>query len=774
MPGGLHISPTWARHSPGDGPSFASPVSPNDLNALVRESNVALQMIEEIGDEQPQARTDDHESIITPLTPEAGSIRIEYPRSNHWSSSTYVEPEERPRSVNSDPDELHFHSRSSGDWIASRAPPPAHLHNNQNLKRTQSTTSRLSRFFFGFNDTDPTLTQLSLPAEGSTDELLRDQILQAEPDGTQWSRAEATKEKPSWEPSKQKRLSRTKSERTSHQSSGTITEPAPAYPRSIDELYQRIQQQAAETPPPLDVPHHDDFEDESAHIGGFKLCVLVLALSLAVFLVSMDVNIIATAIPEITADFNSAQTVGWFGSAYMMTTCAFQILFGRFYTFFRTKWVFMVAIGIFEVGSLVAAVAPDAEVFIAGRAIQGIGTSGIISGALIIISQVVPLRQRPRLGAIVGSMEGIAMITAPILGGFLTSNVSWRWCFYINLPIGGFVMAVVLFYLRTPPPPIEAHKSWVEKLRELDLVGTALLIPAIVCLLLALEWGGSKYRWNDLGIILLFILASVLVAMFTYFQWVKQDLGTIPPRIIKQRSILAGAFFSLCTSAALVVMTYYLPTWFQAIKSASASESGIMILPLLLGVIVAVILSGVLVSALGYYTPFMIAGSTLMSVGAGLMSTFTVGAGAAIRIIFPAIFGAGVGLGFQQPMIAAQTVLSQRDVPIGTAIMVFSQSLGGSITLAIAQAVFNNRLAANLRSEDVSGDVADQLSSSGASSISSLVDGEDESGALTGYNAAITQTFYVSLVAATLSIVGALAMEWRSVKKQRSSGGREA
>lgn len=199
-----------------------------------------------------------------------------------------------------------------------------------------------------------------------------------------------------------------------------------------------------------------------------------------------------------------------------------------------------------------------------------------------------------------------------------------------------------------------------------------------------------------------------------------------------------------------------------------------MILPLLLGVIVAVILSGVLVSALGYYTPFMIAGSTLMSVGAGLMSTFTVGAGAAIRIIFPAIFGAGVGLGFQQPMIAAQTVLSQRDMPIGTAIMVFSQSLGGSITLAIAQAVFNNRLAANLRSEGVSGDVADELSSSGASSISSLVDGEDESGALTGYNAAITQTFYVSLVAATLSIVGALAMEWRSVKKQKSSGGREA
>lgn len=477
------VSTAWTHQNPPARPSRDAEqprVSPTDLYALIHDSNAALERIDGARPRTPapthvrQSRIydPDSESIITPLTrSEVGSIRSNYSR---WSSGTEVEPSEQHRSVLSTadlgefPGELQLHTRSP----VSNVREPAH--NEQRLRRTQSTTSRISRFFLGFTGPDPALTQLSLPEDRSIEELLQ---VEQHADQLQKNQAEG---KPT-----PKRWSKTKSIWASRHSSRNTNDPAPAYSDSIEGPYGEVQPPAAEDSPP------DGPEDECAHITGFKLAVLMLALSLAVFLVSMDVNIIATALPSITEDFDSVQAVGWFGSAYLMTTCGFQILFGRIYTFFPTKWVFMSAIGVFEVGSLVAAAAPNASVFIAGRAIQGMGTSGIISGALIIISQVVPLHQRPRLGGVVGSMEGIAMICAPILGGFLTSNVSWRMCFYINLPVGGFVLAVVLFYLQTPPPPVEAAKSWREKLRELDLVGTALLIPAIVCLLLALEWGGE-------------------------------------------------------------------------------------------------------------------------------------------------------------------------------------------------------------------------------------------------------------------------------------------
>lgn len=196
-----------------------------------------------------------------------------------------------------------------------------------------------------------------------------------------------------------------------------------------------------------------------------------------------------------------------------------------------------------------------------------------------------------------------------------------------------------------------------------------------------------------------------------------------------------------------------------------------MILPLLIGVILAVVLSGALVSALGHYTPFMIGGSVLMSVGAGLMSTFKVGSGAAARIVFPAVFGAGVGLGFQQPMIAAQTVLGPKDVPVGTSLMVFAQTFGGAVVLSVAQAVFNNRLAASLRAEGLEGVDVEALLDAGATAIAGLVPEGEMGRVLDGYNSAITQTFYVALTVATLSVVGALAMEWRSVRTGKVGGG---
>jgi MFS family permease len=280
----------------------------------------------------------------------------------------------------------------------------------------------------------------------------------------------------------------------------------------------------------------------------------------------MDVNIISTAIPHITAEFSSLDDIGWYGSAFLMTTCAFQITWGRIYTMFPVKHMFALALVIFEVGSLLCAVSPNSPVFIVGRSVQGVGVSGMLSGALIIVSLVVPLAQRSLLGGIIGAMEGVAMVAAPLVGGFLTDKVSWRWCFYINLPIGAFVFVVIFFFLHVPPQGTPrnsevAHMAFTQRaiytIGQLDLLSMVLLIPTIVLVLLALQWGGTKYPWGSLGIILLFVLAAVLASVFAYVQYCKQDRAMVPPRIVKQRTVLAGFWFMLCTSSALVVMTYF-------------------------------------------------------------------------------------------------------------------------------------------------------------------------------------------------------------------------
>lgn len=249
-----------------------------------------------------------------------------------------------------------------------------------------------------------------------------------------------------------------------------------------------------------------DEEDPTAtHLSGVSLISITIALSAAVFLVAMDVNVIATAIPRITGEFRSLDDVGWYGSAFLMATCATQIPYGRIYSIFSAKWVFTSAILVFMLGSLIAGISPSSPVLIFGRAVQGFGTSGILSGGLIIMSQVVPLRIRPILTGVIGAMEGVAMISAPIIGGVLTDHLHWRWCFYINLPIGGFVLLVVLFCMRTTRPPkkptrrlsedgvasLSRTQALLRTLHELDIVGAVTLLPPIVCMLLALHFAGE-------------------------------------------------------------------------------------------------------------------------------------------------------------------------------------------------------------------------------------------------------------------------------------------
>jgi MFS family permease len=321
-------------------------------------------------------------------------------------------------------------------------------------------------------------------------------------------------------------------------------------------------------------------EKDKEYPHGMKLVLVMASLFLALFLVALvghlpvalspkisssgtqDRTIIATAIPRITDEFNSLDDVGWYGSAYMLTSCAFQLFFGKVFTFYSTKWVFLLAIGLFEVGSALCGAAPNSVSLIVGRAIQGMGSAGIFSGIIVIMVASVPLHKRPGYQGGFGAVFGIASVIGPLLGGAFTTKATWRWCFYINLPIGAITIAVIALILQVDPPQASG-KRLQEQFNQLDPLGNLFFLPGVICLLLALQWGGSAYSWNSGRIIVLLILSGILLLAFMAVQIWKQDRATVPPRIIKQRSVASGFFYAILAGSAMTIFVYFIPIWFQ-------------------------------------------------------------------------------------------------------------------------------------------------------------------------------------------------------------------
>lgn len=503
----------------------------------------------------------------------------------------------------------------------------------------------------------------------------------------------------------------------------------------------------------------------------------------------------ATAIPTITDEFNSVGDIGWYGSAYLFTTCSLTLVYGKLYTFYSTKWVYLIAIAIFEAGSIICGAAPNSVGLIIGRAIAGLGGGGMYSGSMLIISQSMPLEKRPIFTGIISGLYGIAGVAGPLLGGAFTEYVSWRWCFYINAPLGGVTMLFILFFLKAPRP-IQSTSRIQDQIAQLDLIGLVFFMPAIVSILLALQWGGTEYSWESGQIIGLFVAFGVLISIFISIQWWKQDTATVSPRLVKNRNICGAALYCFCLTGSFIVFIYYvsenfspaftnlcqfyketgylltlrflkLPLWFQSIKHATATNSGLMNLPMILGVFICTIVSSIMVSTFGYYMPFMYAAPILASVGAGLLTTLRVDSGYSQWIGYQSLYGIGLGLGMSQPMIVVQAVLPPIDVPTGTAIITFMQSIGGALFIAVAQNVFNNMLLCNL-AEDAPNVDASKVAAAGATMLTSVVPVDMLPLVLEAYNTAITQAFHVGVALAAIACLWALPLQWVSVKGKKS------
>ncbi|KAI0399016.1 MFS general substrate transporter [Xylaria palmicola] len=511
-------------------------------------------------------------------------------------------------------------------------------------------------------------------------------------------------------------------------------------------------------------------EDGTEYPTGVKLTLISVALCLSVFLIALDNSIIATAIPAITDAFHSLSDVGWYGSAYLLTTAALQLLFGKLYTFLSIKWVYLTAIFIFEVGSLICGVAQNSVTLIIGRAVAGLGSAGLFSGALLILAHSVPLPKRPLYTGLIGSVYGVASVAGPLLGGVFTDKVTWRWCFYINLPVGAVTILVIAFFFPDPVQRKPAKEPFLQRLMHFDPVGTLIFIPAVISLLLALQWGGTTYPWSNGRIIGLFVVFGVLLVAFLFIQWHQQENATVPPRIFRNRTVMAGSFFAFSVGSAFFLFVYYIPIWFQAVQGVSAVNSGIRNLPMLLSVVVSSLVAGGLITAFGYYTPFMIVGSILAAIGGGLLTTWKPDTSTGIWIGYQILFGAGVGASLQQPLIAVQTVLDIEDVPIGTSVINFMQTLGGALFVSVGNNVFNNKLIEELGHRVPSIDPREVLSA-GTTNLQKTLPAELVPAVVASYNTALTTAFLVATGLASIAILGAAFMEWKSVKGKKIEPG---
>lgn len=327
---------------------------------------------------------------------------------------------------------------------------------------------------------------------------------------------------------------------------------------------------------------------------------------------------------------------------------------------------------------------------------------------------------------------------------------------------------MILVFILKSSSPRNANLPIRQQIAQLDPFGLACFLPSIVCLLLALQWGGSTYAWSDGRIIALLVLFAFLITVFIAIQILKPDTATVPPRVFKQRSIAAGFWYSICTGGSMIVLVYFLPLWFQAIQGVSAVDSGIRNIPMVLSLVTASIAAGITVSKLGYYTPFMILGTVMMSIGSGLITTFQTNSGPGVWIGYQVLFGLGLGVGMQQSNIAAQTVLAPRDVPTGVSVMLLGQTLGGAVFVSVAQSVFTNLLVDGLAG--VPGLDSAVVVKTGATLLREVVAPQNLSIVVSAYNAALTKAYAVALGLACASVIGSSAMEWRSVKGRQGPG----
>lgn len=414
--------------------------------------------------------------------------------------------------------------------------------------------------------------------------------------------------------------------------------------------------------------------------------IIVLALCIALFLAALDMSIITTAVPTIVAHFNSSTGYVWVGSAYLLGNAAFVATWGKVSDIFGRKTTLLVAVGVFLVGSLLCALSQSMGMLIAARAIQGIGGGGTILLPNICVADLFSVRKRGMYFGIFGMVWAIAGALGPIIGGLFTSKVSWRWCFWINLPTGGVAFLILVFFLKlhNPRTPLK------EGLLAIDWTGNLLVIGGTLMVLIGLEFGGVQFAWNSATVICLIVFGIVTLAIFGFYIAKIAKFPVVPLRVFQYQNCAPAYLLSIMHAMAFMGTNYYLPLYFQAVLGANSLMSGVYLLPFVITLSVISFFSGMLIKKTGNFRIPIVSGLFVMTIGLGLMIGLGSRPNWAKIIIFQMIAGMGVGPNFQAPLIAIQANIEPRDIGAATSSFQFARQIGTSVAVTVGGAIFNN------------------------------------------------------------------------------------
>ena len=484
-----------------------------------------------------------------------------------------------------------------------------------------------------------------------------------------------------------------------------------------------------------------------------QILVIMSGLMMGMFLAALDQTIVSTALPTIVGDFHHSNLLSWVITAYLLASTASTPIWGKAGDLYGRKRLFQLAIVVFLVASALCGLSRNIFELIAFRGLQGIGGGGLLSLAFAIIGDVIPPRERGRYQGYFGAVFGVSSVVGPLAGGFAVDHLTWRYIFYVNLPLGVAALIVTNRVLRLPVRKREVNIDWW---------GAVLLVAGVSCILLAVQLGGSTYPWGSWQIIGLFVLGALVLAGFTLWEAVAPE-PILPLGLFRLRIFTVSNIISFVSGVAMFGALAFLPQYLQLVHGVSATESGLLLLPLLVGLLAMSISSGIYISRTGRYRWFPLAGTIIVTIGLALLSRLGAHTSLTIVGLDILVFGIGLGLFMQVLTLVVQNAVPMNELGVATSSVTFFRSMGGAIGASALGAVLTAGITAELARY-----LPPAALAAGGNKVGALIGSPAQldalkrthpaihEGIIQAYSHAIDRLFLVAVPVSILSVIAAL------------------